>query len=245
MTKAPKLGIEVSEIMAAAAMLMKPNELQKYHDNGFKGLVQFIKKAKKLAGTNKFVFGPGLQQKAMKAFQGQNGEDITNTNPPYNEWLTAVVQGISAAKSTRAWAPARAEESGTKITSLVCESVFLTGDSWPPEISKFKVDAYGFKSYNSSDIVLKFPIQKPKGGNGLAYYGISLKKKPSVKSPDPTIINKAFDSVLKSQPEFPKIEKKIADAREKYFAKVVREAFAKKTGPLLKLKGKSKLPSPR
>jgi len=243
MAKAPNIGIEVSEIMAAAAMLMKPKDLQKYHDDGFKGLVQFIKEAKSLAGTKKFVFGPGLQSKAMKAFQGQNGKDITNTNPPYDEWLTAVIQGISAAKSTREWAPARAVESGTKITSLVCKSVFLTGDSWPDEISKFKVDAYGFQSYNSSDIVLKFPITKPKGGPGLAYYGISLKKKPSVKSPDPTIINKAFDSVLKSQPEFPKIQKKIADARETYFARVVREAFTKKTGPLLKLKGKSKLPA--
>jgi len=244
MAKAPNIGIEVSEIMAAAAMLMKPGKLDEYHNDGFKGLVEFIKDAKKLAkDSKKFVFGPGLQTKAMKAFQGQNGEDITNTNPPYDEWLTAVIQGISAAKSTRAWAPARAIESGTKITSLVCKSVFLTGDKWPSEIAKFKVDAYGFQSYNSSDIVLKFPINKPKGGEGLAYYGISLKKKPSVKSPDPTIINKAFDSVLKSNPDFPKIQKNIAAARETYFAKVVREAFTKKTGPLLTLKGKSKLPS--
>ena len=242
MAKAPNIGIEVSEIMAAAAMLMEPSKLDGYHNDGFKGLVQFIKEAKLLAGSKKFVFGLGLQTKAMKAFQGQNGKDITNTNPPYDEWLTAAIQGISAAKSTRAWAPIRAVESGTKITSLVCNSVFLTGDSWPSEVSKFKVDAYGFKSYNSSDIVLKFPITKPKGGPGLAYYGISLKKKPSVKSPDPTIINKAFDSVLKSNPQFPKIQKNIADAREKYFARVVREAFTKKTGPLLKLKGKSKLP---
>ena len=243
MAKAPNIGIEVSEIMAAAAMLMKPSKLDEYHNDGFKGLVEFIKDAKKLAGTPKFVFGPGLQTKAMKAFQGQDGKDITSTNPPYDEWLIAVIQGISAAKSTREWAPDRAVESGSKITSLVCKSVFLTGDSWPSEISKFKVNAYGFKSHNSSDIVLKFPITKPKGGPGLAYYGISLKKKPSVKSPDPTIINKAFDSVLKSRPEFPKIQKNIADARETYFARVVREAFTKKTGPLLTLKGKSKLPA--
>ena len=243
MAKAPNIGIEVSEIMAAAAMLMKPNKLDEYHRGGFKGLVQFIKEAKKLAQTKKFVFGPGLKEKAMQAFQGQNGKDITNTNPPYDEWLTAVIQGISAAKSTREWAPDRAKQSKSKITNLVCESVFLTGDSWPKEIEKFKVDAYGFQSYNSSDIVLKFPITKPKGGPGLAYYGISLKKKPAVTSQDPTIINKAFDSVLKNSPDFPKIQKDIANAREKYFARVVREAFAKKTGPLLKLKGKSKLPS--
>ena len=244
MAKAPNIGIEVSEIMAAAAMLMKPGKLDEYHNDGFKGLVEFIKDAKKLAkDSKKFVFGPGLQTKAMKAFQGQNGEDITNTNPPYDEWLTAVIQGISAAKSTREWAPARAIESGTSITSTVCTNVFLTGDSWPSEIAKFKVNAYGFQSYNSSDIVLKFPINKPKGGPGLAYYGISLKKKPSVKSPDPTIINKAFDSVLKSHPDFPKIQKNIADAREKYFGRVVREAFTKKTGPLLTLKGESKLPA--
>ena len=74
--KAPNIGIEVSEIMAAAAMLMKPSKLDEYHNDGFKGLVQFIKEAKLLAGSKKFVFGLGLQTKAMKAFQGQNGKDI-------------------------------------------------------------------------------------------------------------------------------------------------------------------------
>ena len=156
MAKAPNIGIEVSEIMAAAAMLMNPKDLQKYHDDGFKGLVQFIKEAKSLAGTKKFVFGPGLQSKAMKAFQGRNGKDITNTNPPYDEWLTAVIQGISAAKSTREWAPARAVESGTKITSLVCTSVFLTGDSWHQRYQNLKLMLTDFNLITRLILFLNF-----------------------------------------------------------------------------------------
>jgi len=236
MAKAPNVGIEVSEIMAAAAMLMNPKDLDTYHKNGFKGLVDFLKAAKKLASTDKFVFGAGLKTKAMMAFQGQDGGDITNTNPPYNEWLIASVQGISAAKSIRAWAPNRAKQSKTNIKSVVCESVFLTGNTWPSEIQKFQVSAYGFESYNSSDIVLKFPLS----GKGLAYYGISLKKKPAIKSLDPTLINKAFDTVLKGRPDFKKIEKDLQTARTKYFSKVVKEAFKNK---LLTIRDNGSLPS--
>ena len=229
MAKAPNIGIEVSEIMAAAAMLMKPSKLDEYYNDGFKGLVNFLKEAKKLAGTKKFVFGPGLQTKAMKSFQGQDGTDITNTNPPYSEWLTAAVQGISAASSIRAWAPARAKQSKSIISNVVCVNVYLTGDSWPSEIAEYQVSAYGFQSYNSSDIVLKFSLNE----GGLAYYGISLKKKPSLKSPDPTLINKAFDSVLEGEgdkqiKELNVIKAKVKTKTREYFAEVIKKAVQEK-----------------
>ena len=156
MAKAPNIGIEPSEIMTAAAMLMSDKDIETYHKNGFKGLVDFIKKAKKLAGGDRFVFGEGLKSKAMKVFEGRNGGNIANTNPPYDEWLAAVVQGMSASKSIREWAPARAKEVKTTIKKLICDKVFLTGTKWPTEVKQFQVDAYGFKSYNSSDIILKF-----------------------------------------------------------------------------------------
>ena len=246
MAKAPNIGIEPSEIMAAAAMLMKDKDIEAYHKNGFNGLVEFIKTAKKLAGDgDKFVFGEGLKSKAMKVFQGQDGGNITNTNPPYNEWLAAVVQGMSASKSIRAWAPARAKEVKTTIKkNLVCDKVFLTGNSWPAEVKKFEVKAYGFKSYNSSDIILKFPISTKKG---LAYFGISLKKKPSVESLNPPLINKAFDSILrgestKEKANIAQLKLDIQKARIKYFAKVFREAVTKEK--YLKIvKGGGKIPS--
>ena len=211
-----KIGIEPSEIMAGVAMLMKPSKLDEYSkDMG--GLVNFLKDGKKLASSNKFIYSEGLKQKALQAF-----------NPTDRDFLTAAVQGISAARSIRDWVPIRSKESGTAITRPVCDKVYLTGDKWPDDVKKYEVDAYGFKSYNSSDII--FQWKNPKG---LAFYGVSLKKKPSVKDPDPTLINKAFDSVLEGEgekeiKELNKIKKNIQDARTKYFARVVREAVKAK-----------------
>ena len=214
--------MEPSELMASVAMLMKPADLTKYSKD-MSGLVQFLKVGKKIAGSSKVVYGAGLKQKALGVF-----------NPTDKKNLAAVVQGISAAMSIRDWVPIRSRESGTPITNPIPEKVYLTGDKWPSEVEKFQVNAYGFKSYNSSDII--FQWKNPKG---LGLYGISLKKKPSIQAPNPTLINKAFDSVLEGESEkeieqLNKIKKDIEEARITYFAKVFREAV--KAG-YLKIKG--------
>ena len=213
--------------MAGVAMLMSPKKLEDYSKD-MSGLVNFLKEGKKLADSNKFVYSEGLKSKALQAF-----------NPTDKDFLTAAVQGISAARSIRDWVPIRSKESGTAITRPVCDKVYLTGDKWPKDVQKYEVDAYGFKSYNSSDII--FQWKNPKG---LAFYGVSLKKKPSVKDPDPTLINKAFDSVLEGEgeqevKELNKIKKEVEDERTKYFARVVREAIKAK----YLIIGKGKLPS--
>jgi len=218
------IGIEVSEIMAGVAMLMTPQQLDNYSKD-MSGLVKFLKEGKKLASSQKFVYSEGLRDKALQAF-----------NPTDRDFLTAAVQGISAARSIRDWVPIRSRESGKPITKPVCDRVFLTGDKWPKEVSKFQVEAYGFQSYNSSDIIFEW-----KNTKGLSFYGVSLKKKPSVVDPDPTLINKAFDSVLtgetpKEIKELGKIKKEVQEARTKYFAKVVREA-TKKPNQYLKITG--------
>ena len=107
----------------------------------------------------------------------------------------------------------------------MCDKVYLTGDTWPKEVQQFQVEAFGFKSYNSSDIIFQWDKN---------YYGVSLKKKPTLDSPDPTVINKAFDSVLQGD-EFDDIKEEVVLARQKYFAKVIREAFKAKI--LTKKKG--------
>ena len=48
------------------------------------------------------------------------------------------------------------------------EKVFMTGEKVLSEVESFKVDAYGMKDFNSSDIILK---------KGKTYFGVSLKKK--------------------------------------------------------------------
>ena len=103
------IGIEVSEIMAGVAMLMPPKKLEEYSkDMG--GLVNFLKEGKKLASSSKFVYSEGLKSKALQAF-----------NPTDRDFLTAAVQGISAARSIRDWVPVRSKESGTAITRPVCD----------------------------------------------------------------------------------------------------------------------------
>lgn len=60
--------------------------------------------------------------------------------------------------------------------------IYWTGKGWDPDIEKFNPKLGRIKDYNSSDIVVKDASGK--------YYGYSLKKKASSKSPDPTLINK-------------------------------------------------------
>jgi len=60
--------------------------------------------------------------------------------------------------------------------------VYWTGKGWDKDIQKFNPKLGRIKDYNSSDIVVKSSSGK--------FYGYSLKKKPSSKSVDPTLINK-------------------------------------------------------
>ena len=64
---------------------------------------------------------------------------------------------------------------------------YITGRVWHRDIQKFKMNAYGMKDFNSSDIVLK---------RGRKFYGISLKKKDRPTTADPTILNKSVGSVF-------------------------------------------------
>ena len=202
-----KLYIEPSEIMASVAMLMTPSKLDEYSKD-FQGLVNFLKEGEKLAKSNKIEYGTSNDKNEfLKAF-----------NPTDKDFLKEAAIGISAAKSIRGWVPGRSKESGVPITNPVCDKVYLTGDTWPQTVQKFQVEAFGFKSYNSSDIIFQWKEN---------YYGVSLKKKATLNSEDPTIINKAFDSVLQGS-QFNKIKKEVALVREKYFARVVRESVKSK-----------------
>ena len=60
--------------------------------------------------------------------------------------------------------------------------IYWTGKGWVKEIAHFNPKLGNIKDYNSSDMVVK-------DGSG-KFFGYSLKKKLSSKSPDPTLINK-------------------------------------------------------
>ena len=192
--------LEASEIMTAGALFF-PNRVLDNALSSNKNLGDFMLEAKKKVETG-VEFGS-----SRDSFLA-----MMKTSP---EMLKELVVGISAAKAIKKWVTS----TYSIIPDSVAEKVFMTGQKWPTEVDKFQVDAFGFTNYNSSDL-----IYKPKSDK---YFGISLKKKPSPQKPDPTLINKAFDTILQGpgkNGEFDRIKDKLTDVRIKYFAKMVRKA---------------------
>ena len=72
----------------------------------------------------------------------------------------------------------------------VATKAYITGRVWHKDVAKFKINAYGMKDYNSSDIIVK---------RGTKYYGISLKKKDRPTTADPTILNKSISNLLSNK----------------------------------------------
>ena len=94
------------------------------------------------------------------------------------------------------------------------DNVYLTGNKWHPNVEKFKIEAFGMKDYNSSDVILQF---------GSEYHGISLKKKPKSQSASPTLINNAFSQYVEGD-DLKFAKDMLDDHRIKFFAGVIKEA---------------------
>lgn len=190
------MALEPSEVMTAGALFFKNSELDKALESTA-NLGEFMEKAKKMVEKN-------------VEFGSSRAEFLSymDTSP---KMLKEMVYGISAAKGIKKWVT---RDHNIRADS-VAEKVFLTGNVWPKEVEPFRIQAYGFDDYNSSDLIFK-PADKK-------YFGISLKKKPKPNAQDPTLINKAFDSVLDG-PQFKEIRDEITDIRVTYFAGQVRQA---------------------
>ena len=131
---------------------------------------------------------------------------LVDSNNPKSVADMAV--GISAALAIRNYM----NTEGNVIT-------YMTGNKWPDEVEKFQISAFGFQDYNSADIIVT--------KNRRLFYGVSLKKKQTVKAQDPTLINKAFASAFDGQ-EFSKLKKQLVETRINYFADLVIEGVDKK-----------------
>ena len=97
------------------------------------------------------------------------------------------------------------------------DKVYLTAKAWHDDVKGFKRTKYGMADFNASDFIIK------KGTN---YIGISLKKKKSPTTADPTIINNSLFALLrKSGVEGSDV---VADDLElaagKFYIKIVRLA---------------------
>ena len=93
-------------------------------------------------------------------------------------------------------------------------AIYLTGNKWHPNVDVFKIEAFGMKDYNSSDVIVQY---------GDTYYGISLKKKPYESSDSPPLINSSFGSFLKPT-ELKSLLARVNDARLQFFAKIIYDA---------------------
>jgi len=198
------MAYEASEIMMAAALLYSTDELMNYAKDDV-GLKLLMVSAKKKIKTSKNVqFGsPAIEQGFTELMDENNKEALKD-----------LAGGISAAIGVRNYL-VNAGESSAKRNA---PTIYMTGNVWPPEVEKFRVSAYGFEDYNSADVIVT--------ADKKTFYGISLKKKRKASAGEPTLINKAFDSVLNGK-QFDSVKEKLADIRMNYFADLVIEAVEK------------------
>tara|TARA_R100000152_G_C6756567_1_gene180342 strand:+ start:39 stop:1403 length:1365 start_codon:yes stop_codon:yes gene_type:complete len=197
------MALEPSEIFTASAMCFTEERLDKVINAGVLGVVHFFEYAKEKAEQDVEI--PEMRSQWLDFFKDPDSDRNT-------AMLVDMVRGISAAKAVKEWMKAH-----HGISNPVAEKVFMTGNVWPKEVQPLEVKAHGFSAYNSSDIIVR-PYGHPH-----AYFGVSLKKKPKPEDPDPTLINKAFDTVLNGN-EFNAIKTRIENLRQSYFAGLVKEA---------------------
>ena len=128
-----------------------------------------------------------------------------------SDMVANIVAGFSGALGSKAFM----EAMNTKVD--VATAVYMTGAKWPASVDIFRMKdkSSGF-DYNSSDLVVQAGPKK--------FFGISLKKKPNVKSPDPTIINKAFSTFLEGDNKNKQALEDLNKVRQEYFADIVKEA---------------------
>ena len=197
---------EPSEIMAAVALDLKPTTLNNINTyDEIKGVIDLYLSPKKKAtfGINK-----GSIQFAnptiMDGFLNELDYRKRPSLPKQIARIADMAAGISAAKGIRKFMGSQ-----SKVTT------YMTGDEWPSKVAMFQVSSAGFKSYNSADIVVSGKVGD--------FYGISLKKKDTIKAANPTLINKAFDSIF-MDPKFDEVKTQLYNARVNYFGTIVRNA---------------------
>jgi len=94
------------------------------------------------------------------------------------------------------------------------DKVYLTGKAWDDDVKQFQITKYGMKDFNASDFIVK------KGNN---FLGVSLKKKASGTTADPTLINKGFSTMIQG-PEFDKVRDELDTAAGEFYVRLVKSA---------------------
>ncbi len=197
------MAYEASEIMMASALMYPTGELLEY-SKGADGLRKLMIDARTRISKHldkTIHFGNTTIQKGFT--------DLMDENNP--EMLKDMAGGISAALGVREYLQSEGETGGRNLSP----NIYMTGNVWPKEVEKFRVSAYGFEDYNSADVIATADKE--------TFYGLSLKKKRQTNAGEPTLINKAFDSVLDGK-QFDPIKEELAGIRAEYFSGLVIEA---------------------
>jgi len=95
------------------------------------------------------------------------------------------------------------------------DKVYLTGKAWDDDVKKFQITKYGMKDYNASDFIVK---------RGTGFLGVSLKKKISATTADPTLITKGFSTMIQGQ-EFDSVRKELDQAAGEFYVRLIRTAL--------------------
>lgn len=189
---------EASEIMLAAALLYDKNQLLQYSKDVGTLRAFMVEAKQKIMSSKNVQFGSSTIEKGFL--------DLMDENRP--ESLKDLAGGISAAIGFK--------EQVTHKNKA--PTIYMTGDVWPEDVQKFRIKAYGFDDYNSADVIITYDKKE--------FYGISLKKKRKTNAGEPTLINKAFDTLLNGS-EFDEVKEELAKIRIDYFANIVIEAVEK------------------
>lgn len=192
------MAYEPSEIMFAAAMMYPNRELEKYSTDVAKLRQLMVDAREKIKSGSLVKFGNSSIEKGFLDLMDEQN----------SEYLKDLAGGISAAYGLR-------KEVGADFIPI---AIYMTGNVWPVGVEKFRVSAFGFEDYNSADVIVEHAKNE--------FYGVSLKKKRRTTGGEPTLINKAFDTVLDGD-RFAEVKEKLTKIRIEYFSSLVMQAVEK------------------
>ena len=207
------MAYEISEGAAAAAVLLKSNQLGIDKVNSIDKLITAMEVL--YNSLDNVVFTSDAERDQYKAWFNVDDLDKEIANKNKDAKLTAVLHGYSAARGIKAWfkASQTAGGGGEKDDDVAANNVFVTGAGWHKDIEFLKMTVGKWADYNSSDLV----VIKNK-----CYYGISLKKKKKDSSADPPMINKSVKSLLEELGQ-EELAEEFYGARGDYFGGQIKE----------------------
>jgi len=201
-----KTSLEPSEVFCAVGLLMASKEMRSLvTDQTGAELLRWAS-----SDGDKISKGINPLDARFKAMFKTAGT-LKRSDKKRSDMVANIVAGFSGALGSKAFMAAM----NTKVDKAT--AVYMTGATWPPSVDIFRMrdQTSGF-DYNSSDLVVQAGPKK--------FFGISLKKKPTAKSPDPTIINKAFSTFLDGDDKNKKALEDLNKVRQQYFADIVKNA---------------------